>query len=142
MRASELPDVAVEALVAGNDTPALRNLAGADGEDSSVVAHLFQQVIAEAGIPTISKGDAARRYAELISQRIVTDRVSPLEGARLIIAAARRVDDSTFHDLDPFIYAESEAESRPEDTDFFVREIRAEAERWAQGKRDGVDPPQ
>jgi hypothetical protein len=41
------------------------------------------------------------------------------------------VDDQSFHELDPFIYAESEYESRPEDRDHFTREIREEAARWA-----------
>ena len=132
MPASDLPRVAVEALQDGRDSQALRSLAGADGEEGAVVTHLFQQVVGEAGILMLSKRDAACLYAEAICRKIVGGHLPPLEGARFIIVAARRVSDSSFHDLDPFIYAESEAESRPEEKEFFDLEIRAEAERWVQ----------
>ena len=64
-----------------------------------------------------------------VTARVLAGRI--VEGARRIIAAVHRVDDRAFHALDPFIYAESEYESRPADREFFDEEIRKEASRWA-----------
>ncbi|MFL5407223.1 MAG: hypothetical protein ACJ79O_15390, partial [Myxococcales bacterium] len=104
----ELPEIATKALVAGLDTPSLRCLAGSDGEDSPTLNKLFEEVLSELGLAGMTRADAARRYAAMVSGQILRGEVSPIEGARLIVGAARRVDERNFHDLDPFIYCESE----------------------------------
>lgn len=45
---------------------------------------------------------------------------------------------SPFHELDPFIYAESEAEDRPSDREFFRTAIVNEATRWVRTGRGSV----
>src|SRR3954469_22432913 len=126
---SDLPGVATKSLVAGLDTPSLRILAGSDGEESLTLNKLFEQVLSEVGLSPLTRAEAARRYAAVISGRILRGEVTPIEGARLIVAADRRVDDRNFHDLDPFIYCESEYDD-PERRDHFDRQIREEASRW------------
>jgi hypothetical protein len=127
---AHLPEAATNALVLGADTPALRLLAGADGDDDKSIAELFVRALSELSMPLLSEKEAARRYAFLISSQIVSGSLSPIDGARRIVEAARALEDKTFHELDPFIYAESEYESRPEDREFFSRQIAEEAARW------------
>jgi len=105
---SDLPEVATKSLVAGLDTPSLRILAGSDGEESLTLNKLFEQVLSEGGLSPLTRAEAARRYAAVISGCILRGDVTTIEGARIIGTAARRVDDRKFHDLDPFIYCESE----------------------------------
>lgn len=129
---SGLPEVATKALLEGFDTPTLRLLAGSEGEEPRRLVDMFQRSMAEVGLDQLNQADAARRYAAFVSRQIVEGRVPPVEGARRIIAAIRSMDDArSFHDLDPFIYAESDYDSRQGDRELLVQMIREEASRWA-----------
>lgn len=129
---SGLSEVAAKALLEGVDTSSLRLLAGAEGEEPRTLANLFQRSLAEVGLDQLTQADAARRYAIFVSRQIVESRVSPVAGARRIVAAIRSMEDAgSFHDLDPFIYAESDYDSRLEDRELFAQMIRDEATRWA-----------
>lgn len=129
-----LPDIAIEALEAGEDSSALRILAGLMQYDITEVHKVFERVLIEMAIPMLTRSEAARMYAVDICVQIVGRQISPLEGANRIWDASIRVNDPDFHDLDTFVYAASELEDRPMDRDFFEREIVKEARSWASRK--------
>lgn len=126
-----LPEIAIEALEAGEDSSALRILAGLTQCELAEAPKIFELVLKELEIPMLTRSEAARIYAVDICVQIVSKQISPLEGANRIWDASIRVNDPYFHDLDPFIYAASELQNRPLDRDFFEREILKEARSWA-----------
>jgi hypothetical protein len=66
-----------------------------------------------------------------VSDSILAGEISPLEGAKRIWNATLAVNPHGWHELDAFIYAASEADSRPEDQEFFEKAIVEEARRWS-----------
>ena len=82
------------------------------------------------GVHALSKTDMLRIYATYISSLIMGGEVSPKIGAGIISSVSRSHVVPGFHDLDPFNYASSEMEDRPEDKKFFEEAILAEAAVW------------
>lgn len=132
LAAERLPEVGVEALEAGLDSEALCMLASLTKNEEAEAPELFAQVLKELGSHVLSRPDAARIYATVISRQILSGDLSPQAGANKLWDASIRVNDPDFHDLDTFIYAASELQSRPEDQDFFHSEIVKEAKIWAE----------
>ncbi len=126
-----LPEIALQALEAGVDSPALRMLAGLMGSEREEASKIFKQALKELRLPELSRQSAARVYAIEISKQILNGEISPQDGANKLWAASIQVKDPDFHELDHFIYAASELESRPEDKDFFNAAILKEAQMWA-----------
>ncbi|MFH0727106.1 MAG: hypothetical protein V2B19_12300 [Pseudomonadota bacterium] len=126
-----LPEVALDALEVGLDTPALRMLAGLVSNEVEDAPQIFTQALKELGLPMLSRRDAACIYAISVSKQILNGELSPQDGADKLWEASIRVNNPDFHELDTFIYADSELQSRPEDQDFFSREILKEARVWA-----------
>jgi hypothetical protein len=124
-----LPQVAAKALENGTDTPALRQLAGLTTSEVGDVEKLFSKTLRELDRQPLTPRDALSRYAVAISKDIVSGRQDPFSGARKIWKATLQVEDHTFHDFDPFIYACSEYAARPQDRAFFSTEIMKEAAR-------------
>ena len=133
--AAKLPDVGVKALEAGMDSRALRMLAGLMQDEIEEAPELFEQVLNELSLPILDRPNAARLCAKMISSKILSGELSPQEGANRLWDVSVKVNDPSFHDLDTFIYAASELSSRPEDQEFFYREIVKEAESWAKRTR-------
>jgi len=129
LRSEQLPNVAISLLESGVDSRSLRILAATPAHTNYEAVALLEQALRELNKGRMSKRDAALVYAKWIASRIVNNELHPLRGAALIADAALRVDDPGFHDLDPFVYAASESEDRPEDRDMFSRAIAAEARR-------------
>jgi len=75
----------------------------------------------------MSKRDAVLKYARWISARIVLGEMTPYDGAKAIWHASLDLEDDPVPELDPFIYAASESEDRPEDRTFFDEEIKKHA---------------
>jgi hypothetical protein len=89
---------------------------------------LFEAAMTELGCTPMSPREAALTYARWICERIVLDQLTPYEGAKAIWnASLQAADDEPFPELDPFIYAASEFEDRPEDRRFFDAAIRKHA---------------
>jgi len=122
-----LPQAGIRALELGVDIEATRILAGLERSDINEKApELFETTLDQFG--SLSVEDAARIYARVIAEAILRGLVEPYVGARTIWAAASRVHEtSEFHELDPFIYAASEYEDRPNDRAFFASAIESEA---------------
>jgi hypothetical protein len=129
--AGDLPqEVGIKALEAGMDTEALRILASLSPMETLEAKEIFEKVLTEFSLPKLSRVAATRIDAKAISKQVVDGQLSPSEGAHKLWTASVQVNDPDFHDLDPFIYAASEFDSRPEDAAFFNREIMREASEW------------
>jgi hypothetical protein len=131
---NDLPRIARDALSHGFDSKSLVRLAGlltpTGWDDTSA---LFRQALKELGRRTLTRREALKEYARSISASILRLELSPYEGAHAIwMATARAASDPDFHDLDPFIYAASEMEDRPQDWRFFEEAIIDQAKRWVE----------
>jgi hypothetical protein len=92
---------------------------------------MFAEALDELACGNMEPTEALELYAKAVSTSIVASEVRPLDGAKSIWRATLLVGVHGWHKLDPFIYAASEAESRPEDKEFFERAILEEARKWA-----------
>jgi len=121
-----LPCVAVQALVEGCDSPALRQLAGLTEYQSEEAPVLFKQALLEVGLSLPDKCAAVFLLARDLAAQILSGQLSPYEGGKriwqLTLVAGRGAPE-----LDPFIYAASEWEERPEDRPLFEQAIREAA---------------
>lgn len=82
--ANDLPTIAIDALVAGYDTPSLRLLAGERGGPPDTIRKYFCSTLQELQIPMPSELDAARFKVKQIVENVVGHRILPYEGARSI----------------------------------------------------------
>lgn len=121
-----VPDLAVRALENGLDSPSLRRLAGLDRADFESTRSLFLAALAELGVTPPPPPVAVERVARDVAEGIVGGAIDALEGARFLSAVSREMGPG-FHDLDGFVYADSEAEDRPSDREMFADMIRREA---------------
>lgn len=126
----ELTQIACEALGAGFDSDSMRMLAGLTNAQESEAEQLFEKSLRELGRPVLSQDGALRIYIRFISQEIINGDLSPEEGARDIWRTLIKCNVPGFHEGDPFIYAASEMQERPEDHEFFRQAIVDEARRW------------
>lgn len=128
-------EIGVKGLESGLDTETLRILASLMPNEALEAHQLFENVLKEFGLPVLGRADAARVYAREISRQILSAELSPCDGANRLWDASIRVNSARgneprFCDLDTFVYAASELESRPEDAEFFNAEIMKEANTW------------
>jgi hypothetical protein len=80
-----LPDLAVEAMLGGWDSPSLRLLAGmAPRADARDIRDTFLSAARELGRELPGHNDAVKRLVNLYSSEIVEGQFTPYEGARLI----------------------------------------------------------
>ena len=132
IESTELPAGAARGLEDGLDSASLRSLAGLERSDSYGAAGLLERAAAELGLRVPDRREAARHLAIQLSKRIIRGDLEALAGARMVSKISRAVVSLGFHDLDVFVYADSEAEDRPGDRDFFVQRIVSEARRWTE----------
>jgi hypothetical protein len=121
----DLPAIAREALSDGYDSPSLRQLAASNHDPDRET--LFAKAVGEVGLAAVSARDAALTYARWICERILLDEIKPYDGAKAIWHVTLDLGDTVLPELDPFIYAASESEDRPEDRNFFDEEIKKHA---------------
>lgn len=124
----KLSDFADEALKEGFDSPELRMLSELFPDDYGEINELFGKTLRSFGRGNLTKRDAAKIYAKAIAAQILKGELDPYTGAVSIWDASLKVADPKFHDLDPFIYAASEYEDRPDDREFFIQEIKKYAQ--------------
>ena len=130
MSPEDLPGIATDLLCQGIESRSLIELAGLSRNEGGAPV-LFEQALDELGCGTMEPTEALGRYAKAVSTSILASEIPPLEGAKRIWRAKLYVGLHGWHDLDPFVYAASEADSRPEEREFFERAITEEARRWA-----------
>ena len=99
----ELPRHAATALAEGVDSEAMLQLSICLPSETEQIQRLFEQILQEGGGGKMSKIDALKHYAKQISASILSKKVSPLEGAKLIWRATINSQQREFHELDSFI---------------------------------------
>jgi hypothetical protein len=82
----DLPIAAQDALEAGQDSPALRRLAGADSADLDDIRRLFQKALDELGVRLPSPSEAGLAFARRIAGDIARGTIPPYDGAKQIWA--------------------------------------------------------
>jgi hypothetical protein len=102
-----------------------------DKSDKECIEGAAELLFGKLGFGRISLEDALRTLATEVSLQIIDKSLPVRKGAELIVRAVRCADIQDFHELDPFIYAVSEMEERPEDRIFFENALIEEANRWA-----------
>jgi hypothetical protein len=80
-------------------------------DDPAKVDQLVLEFLGAEGGP-LSIADALEEISDVISKLILESEMPPLDGAAEISRAARQADLRDFHELDEFIYADSEADWR------------------------------
>ena len=131
IESSHLAKAGVSGLEEGFDSPSLRVLAGLEKSESDRAEALLRQAAIELGVNVPDRPDAAKHLARRLSERILRGELDAFDGARRLAEISLAVESANFHDLDVFVYADSEAEDRPEDQALFLETILSEAHRWA-----------
>ena len=121
--AEDLISVARDALEDGCDSHSLRILAGLTKAEFHEAWPLFDRALGELKIPKPSKLDAVMSLAREEARGILNKSTSPYRGAKKIWALSLRLPGDRIPELDPFVYAASEWEDRPEDRRFFEEGI-------------------
>ncbi len=129
----QIPDVATLALQRGIDSQQLRVLAGTIPTPGASLRESFSSALQNLGVRLPPRDGATRVLAKCLALQILDRTLDPIDGARKMAEIARAVGGG-FSELDAFIYAESEAEDRPDDRQFFHEEIIKAARVWA-GRR-------
>lgn len=134
MPAGSLPDVATAAPVDGCDSPSLVLLAGLAKAEVDEANALFKKSLEELNISVPSDRDAVLVLTRQIALGILDGTTNPYAGARRIWDLSLRVaPQQQLPELDTFIYAASEWESRPADRNIFVQGILAGAQELVGG---------
>jgi hypothetical protein len=123
----DLPSIAVSALESGLDSPSLRVLAGLTPLDLDDAWTLFEGALSELQMPAMSQREAAELLAREAAKELLRGAISPYEGAKGIWRLSLLLSGEDLSTFDPFIYAASEWEDRPEDRSEFDKEIREAA---------------
>jgi len=77
----ELPNIAVELLARGFDTPLVRQIAGLHRPTLRDAGALFERVLAELGRAEMSREEVARVIARDLAQRVLAGQLAPREAA-------------------------------------------------------------
>jgi len=132
--ASELPAVAAGALEAGFDSPAVRQLAGADGQDSEDLKKLFEKSLAELGLSIPTQDEAGLLVARSIAEEVVSGSLKPYEGAKQIWGRVY-VRNPKLDALKVFVGLASEYEDDPQNRDAYQRDIVRECQLLVSGSQ-------
>jgi hypothetical protein len=122
----ELVGLAVDALVAGLDGPALVELAGSEPGDPRTARDVFADVVLEQGLDRADEQTALWHLVTHTAQQIVRGTLDPITGARWIWReASHRAEPEG--DLRIFIGLASEADDHPNDREELGRAVAQES---------------
>jgi|SRR5579859_455723 len=122
-----LASAATEALLDGIDSPSIRRLAGMKGADPTEAQAVFSAALGELQIQSPTAREAAMLVATDLALRITQGKILPYDGAKQIWRIHTGFSEEHLQELDPFVYAASEWEVRPDDRDYFAAAIVAAA---------------
>ncbi len=120
----DLPGAADAALNGGLVSPALIALSDADISEARA---LFDRALNELSVPKPNQREAVMLLARGVASEITNGTIAPYAGAKQIWDLTLCVSIEPISELDPFIYAASEWEERPEDRVKFEQDIVREA---------------
>ena len=126
-----VPDLAVAALEAGCDTPAIRTLAGLDGGTRAEIEPLLLRALEEVG-ETLPSIDEAREFLVDRWARLIADgSVPPYRGAKELWNLSHHWwERPEWHRLSLFVGLASEWEDYPPGRNDFERRIVAAARKF------------
>ena len=131
----EIPGIALQALGAGYDGPALLELARLSSPTAQDAGELFDRALEEMGRPPLPRDEAGLRVARSIARKIVSGEMHPYEGAHLIWmkvwSTCGRPDELT-----TFVGLASLYEADPERRPLHLEEIVARAKGLADERKD------
>src|SRR6266496_6140844 len=81
LRTERLPEIAVETLESGLDSPSLRILAGERNCSMATGGPLFERSLVELGVPLPAHDQAGKQIANHYAAQIVSGELSPRDGA-------------------------------------------------------------
>jgi len=121
-----LPQIAADALAAGLDSPALRELAGELRPTLDASGRLFEEILDEFGVGIPDRSRAGLILARAYAAQITNGSLSPYEGARQIWNIQLDVE-GLMQELGPFVYWASEwqdagSERRRQECDTAIRD--------------------
>ena len=90
----DLPAIAVDALEAGVDTPALRILAGERDPDVGELGRLFLNALEESSLQLPTRPEAFRNAAKYYAEQILSGEWAPYRGAHAIWWELCTLDDA------------------------------------------------
>lgn len=131
---SAVRTAACDAIGSVEPAPALDRLAYDDLRREEALP-LVEVALRELGRPPMDRGAALRLLVEHVAREIVAGRIEPIDGARRICEWHWRSGLLPLA-IHPFVYWESEAESRPEDHALCEHAIRVHADDVANGACD------
>ena len=137
IQADDVADLALEAFGTSRESDAIRKMVYGI-HDPADQLRLFGDALSEQHVLLPSRVRAAHIVARAVCRKLIDDSGDPFGAARTLGVISRTVGDH-FHDFDAFIYAESEAEDRPGDRQWFASTIMAEARRWTATPHDAAD---
>jgi hypothetical protein len=114
LHSERLPGIATDWLMAGYDSPALRELAGIATPIMSEAGPVFERVLAELAWKVPAKDEALLIVAHDAAQGIVEGAIPPYEGARIIWWGVANELEHPSQLLLDFVGAASELEDIPE----------------------------
>jgi hypothetical protein len=125
----ELIDMAMDAISGGCDNENVFQLSICNVNENDEINTYFAKLKTKLGGESMTMLDALRIYAKETSAEILSGKVSPGDGAKMIWRAHLSANLPTYHDLDGFIYAASEMDDRPADKELFEEGIIKESKR-------------
>ena len=131
----ELPGIALAALDAGYDGPALLGLARMSSPVARNVGDLFERALGEMGRSPLPKDEAGLRVARNTARKIVCGEMHPYEGASFIWTKVWKGCGRS-DELTPFVGLASLYEADPERRPFHLKEIVARAEELADEREE------
>ncbi len=127
----QLPSIATDLLASGTDSKSLVRVSALCADELADADDLFRRALTELGRGKMSNEGALRQFTKDTSVEMLKGEISPYAGAKLIWKTYRKFAARETHEFDPFIYAASEWEDRPQDRKTFERGILEEARRWS-----------
>lgn len=114
-----------------DDSPALRRLGGFTADDRHEdIEQTFVEALHDLGVTLPLPPIALILVAQHIAQLIVNRELPAYPAAQFLMKLSWELEPPLRALLDPFTYAASEWEDRPEDRTHFEAEILDEARRW------------
>jgi hypothetical protein len=136
----QLPEISVNLLEDGYDSSELRKLSVMTPADRDAIRVCFEVSLQDVGIAKPSKAEAVVLLATAISKDILSGIEEPRKSAGEIWDLTLLLEKEHLVELDPFIYAASEWENRPDEYRLFEEMVFHAAKELVRKIENKTDP--